>query len=67
MTLQLLRYTDAALMAELTRYQQTIAADGTSMMLPHWLEAVAQIEHEIEQRHLLASSAANRRTGALID
>ena len=54
---QIWRSKDADLQRDLAKYQEAIEANQMPEMMPHWKQAVAMIEHEIDQRHLLASSA----------
>lgn len=47
---------DADLFNDLAKYQKAIEAREFPEMIPEWTETVNLIEHEIEQRQLLAST-----------
>ena len=47
---------DADLIRDLAKYREAIDEARMPEMHPHWNEAIGLIEHEIEQRNLLASA-----------
>jgi|GEM_PF-4744251 len=69
MTLQQMiwRSRDADLQRDLERYREAIKDARMPEMHDHWRQAIEMIEHEIDQRHLLASSAPRWTPAVLIE
>ncbi|MCC5612933.1 hypothetical protein LC612_41165 [Nostoc sp. CHAB 5834] len=66
-TLQLIwKSKDSDLLRDLAKYRQAIEDNQFPDMITIWRETVAMIEHEIDQRTLLAGSAS-WRVPALLD
>lgn len=64
---QIWRSSDVDLSKDLAKYQEAIEGNQMPEMIPHWRESVAMIEHEIDQRHLLASSVPRWTPAVLIE